>query len=173
MRRTRKRRRRLLSTSSARLARRSLTSTSPLLTRVDVVVEIVDAAVEAVVKDEDAAVADAVMVKDVHPTGSAAKVKRVNVAHQGNPGSQDLREREADAARAWTWRRTWGSRRWWKAPRRIQPRPGGFPHPGVMRNTEKVNSPILPMSPCSPLFVAQNIVNLSVVLLFMSLFLFQ
>merc|ERR550517_1946009 len=64
MRRTRKRRRRLLSTSSARLARRSLTSTSPLLTRVDVVVEIVDAAVEAVVKDEDAAVADAVMVKD-------------------------------------------------------------------------------------------------------------
>merc|ERR1719209_941284 len=94
----RKRRRRLLSTSSARLARRSLTSTSPLLTRVDVVVEIVDAAVEAVVKDEDAAVADAVMVKDVHPTGSAAKVKRVNVAHQGNPGSQDLRERKASSS---------------------------------------------------------------------------
>merc|ERR550517_539959 len=158
MRRTRKRRRRLLSTSSARLARRSLTSTSPLLTRVDVVVEIVDAAVEAVVKDEDAAVADAVMGKDVHPTGSAAKVKRVNVAHQGNPGSQGLRERKAsssqgevevkeaevaaveregDAARDVDAAKDVGLEEVVESPAGIQPRPGGFPHPGVMRNTEK------------------------------------
>merc|ERR1719220_3152670 len=78
----RKRRRRLLSTSSARLARRSLTSTSPLPTMVDA----------------DVGVVDAVMAKDAHPTGSAAKVRRVNVAHQGNPGSQDLRERKASSS---------------------------------------------------------------------------
>merc|ERR1719209_2672484 len=94
----RKRRRRLLSTSSARLARRSLTSTSPLPTRVDVVVEIADVAVEAAVKDADVGVVDAVMAKDAHPTGSAAKVRRVNAAHQGNPGSQDLRERKASSS---------------------------------------------------------------------------
>ena len=58
-----------MSTSSARLARRSLTSTSPLPTRVDVVVEIADVAVEAAVKDVDVGVVDAVMAKDAHPTG--------------------------------------------------------------------------------------------------------
>merc|ERR1719376_858095 len=76
-RRTRRRRRRPWSTSSAPLARRSWTSTSPLPTRVDV------------------EVVDVVMAKDAHPTGSAAKVRRVNVAHQGNPGSQDLRVKKA------------------------------------------------------------------------------
>merc|ERR1719397_1348513 len=81
-----RRRRKPSSTFSDQLARRSLTSTSPLLTRVDVV---------AVAKDGDAGVVDAVMAKDAHPTGSAAKVRRVNVAPQGSPGSQDLRERKA------------------------------------------------------------------------------
>merc|ERR1719242_2886689 len=76
-----RRKRKLSSTSSDRLARRNLTSTSPLLTRAD----------------EEAAVV--VMVKDVHPTGSAAKVRRVNAAHQGNPGSQDQMERKASSSR--------------------------------------------------------------------------
>merc|ERR1712172_157729 len=40
-------------------------------------------------------VVDVVMAKVAHPTGSAAKVRRVNAAHQGNPGSQDPRERKA------------------------------------------------------------------------------
>ena len=70
-RRTRRRRRRPSSTSSARLARRSWTSTSPLPTRVGVVVvAIVDVVDEAVVKDAVAEVVDVVMAKDVHPTGN-------------------------------------------------------------------------------------------------------
>merc|ERR1719216_862148 len=40
-----------------------------------------------------------VMVKDVHPTGSAAKVRRVNAAHRGSPGSQDQMERKASSSR--------------------------------------------------------------------------
>jgi len=90
-----RRKRKLSSTSSDRLARRNLTSTSPLLTREDEVEAIVDVAVVAVERDVDVEAAVVVMVKDVHPTGSAAKVRRVNAAHQGNPGSQDLRERKA------------------------------------------------------------------------------
>merc|ERR1719458_2065956 len=78
-RRMKRKRRKLSSTFNDRLVRRSLTSTSPLPTRVDVVVENVDV----------------VMVKDAHPTGSDVKGRRVNVAHQGNPGSQDQRERKA------------------------------------------------------------------------------
>ena len=58
-----------MSTSSARLARRSLTSTSPLPTRVDVVEVTVDAEVVAAVKDVDVEDVDVVMVKDAHPTG--------------------------------------------------------------------------------------------------------
>merc|ERR1712130_106111 len=46
-------------------------------------------------KDVDGEVGDVVMVKDAHPTGSAVKVRRVSAAHQGSPGSQDLRERKA------------------------------------------------------------------------------
>merc|ERR1711971_314328 len=60
-----------------------------------VVVAIVDVVDEAVVKDADVEVVDVVMAKVAHPTGSAAKVRRVNAAHQGNPGSQDPRERKA------------------------------------------------------------------------------
>merc|ERR1719209_2664814 len=90
-----RRRRKPLSTFSDQLARRSLTSTSPLLTKVDVAEVTVDVGVVAVAKDGDVGVVDAVMAKDAHPTGSAAKVRRVNVAPQGSPGSQDLRERKA------------------------------------------------------------------------------
>merc|ERR1712037_633007 len=88
--RRKRKRRRPLSTFNDRLVRRNLTSTSPLPTRVDVVEVTVDAEVVAAVKD-----VDVVMVKDAHPTGSDVKVRRVNVAHQGNPGSQDQRERKA------------------------------------------------------------------------------
>jgi hypothetical protein len=49
----------------------------------------------AAVKDVDVEDVDVVMAKDVHPTGSDVKVRRVSVAHQGNPGSQDQRERKA------------------------------------------------------------------------------
>merc|ERR1719458_215229 len=73
-RRMKRKRRKLSSTFNDRLVRRSLTSTSPLPTRVDV---------------------DVVMVKDAHPTGSDVKVRRVSVAHLGNPGSQDQRGRKA------------------------------------------------------------------------------
>merc|ERR1719458_1127304 len=89
-RRMKRKRRKLSSTFNDRLVRRSLTSTSPLLTRVDVVEVTVDAEVVAAVED-----VDVVMVKDAHPTGSDVKVRRVSVAHQGNPGSQDQRERKA------------------------------------------------------------------------------
>merc|ERR1719398_538996 len=89
-RRMKRKRRKLSSTFNDRLVRRSLTSTSPLLTRVDVVEVTVDAEVVAEVED-----VDVVMVKDAHPTGSDVKVRRVSVAHQGNPGSQDQRERKA------------------------------------------------------------------------------
>merc|ERR1719341_2530913 len=68
-RRMKRKRRKLLSTFNDRLVRRNLTSTSLLLTRVD--------AAEGDV--------DVVMAKDVHPTGSAVKVRRVSVAHQGSP----------------------------------------------------------------------------------------
>merc|ERR1719500_1160749 len=78
-RRMKRKRRKLLSTFNDRLVRRSLTSTSPLPTRVGVVEVDVDV----------------VMAKDAHPTGSDVKVRRVSVAHQGNPGSQDQRERKA------------------------------------------------------------------------------
>merc|ERR1719458_920061 len=64
------RKRKLSSTSSDRLARRNLTSTSPLLTREDEVEAIVDVAVVAVERDVDVEAAVVVMVKDVHPTGS-------------------------------------------------------------------------------------------------------
>merc|ERR1719384_2519325 len=49
--------------------------------------------------DADVEAAVVVMVKDVHPTGSAAKVRRVNSAHQGSPGSQDQMERKASSSR--------------------------------------------------------------------------
>merc|ERR1719337_315159 len=88
-----RRKRKLLSTSSDRLARRNLTSTSPLLTREDEVEAIVDVAVVAVERDADVEAAVVVMVKDVHPTGSAAKVRRVNAAHQGSPGATRTRRR--------------------------------------------------------------------------------
>merc|ERR550519_1579760 len=94
-----RRKRKLSSTSSDRLARRNLTSTSPLLTREDEVEAIVDVAVVAVERDADVEAAVVVMVKDVHPTGSAAKVRRVNAAHQGSPGSQDQMERKASSSR--------------------------------------------------------------------------
>lgn len=94
-----RRKRKLSSTSSDRLARRNLTSTSPLLTREDEVEAIVDVAVVAVERDVDVEAAVVVMVKDVHPTGSAAKVRRVNAAHQGSPGSQDQMERKASSSR--------------------------------------------------------------------------
>ena len=130
-----RRRRKPSSTFNDQLVRRSLTSTSPLLTRVDVAEVTVDVVVAAVVKDADVGVVAAVMVKDAHPTGnyqyyptlqhfglqlsvhsnsklktvgarfimlfdpcfpgSAVKVRRVSDAHQGSPGSQDLRERKA------------------------------------------------------------------------------
>ena len=64
-----RRKRKLSSTSSDRLARRNLTSTSPLLTREDEVEAIVDVAVVAVERDADVEAAVVVMVKDVHPTG--------------------------------------------------------------------------------------------------------
>merc|ERR1719507_1411045 len=83
-RRMRRKRRKLSSTFNDRLVRRSLTSTSPLPTRVDVVEVTVDAGDVAVV-----------MAKDAPPTGSDVKGRRVSVAHQGNPGSQDQRERKA------------------------------------------------------------------------------
>merc|ERR1719500_2047118 len=83
-RRRKRKRRKLSSTFNDRLVRRSLTSTSPLPTRGDVVEVTVDAEVVAVV-----------MAKDAPPTGSDVKVRRVSVAHQGNPGSQDQRERKA------------------------------------------------------------------------------
>merc|ERR1719500_2086696 len=94
-RRTRRKRRKPSSTFNDRLVRRSLTSTSPLPTRVDVVEVTVDVVVVAAVKDVDVGDVDVVMAKDAHPTGSAVKVRRVSVAHQGNPGSQDQRERKA------------------------------------------------------------------------------
>merc|ERR1719500_138139 len=94
-RRMKRKRRKLSSTFNDRLVRRSLTSTSPLPTRVDVVEVTVDAEVVAAVKDVDVEDVDVVMVKDAHPTGSDVKVGRVSVAHQGNPGSQDQRERKA------------------------------------------------------------------------------
>lgn len=94
----RRRRRKLSSTFSDRPARRSSTSTSPLLTRVDVAEVTEDVVVAAVAKDVDAGVVDVVMAKDAHPTGSAAKVRMVSVAHQGSPGSQDLRERKATSS---------------------------------------------------------------------------
>merc|ERR1719362_388413 len=84
-RRMKRKRRKLSSTFNDRLVRRSLTSTSPLPTRVGV----------AAVKDVDVGDVDVVMAKDAHPTGSDVKVRRVSVAHQGNPGSQDQRERKA------------------------------------------------------------------------------
>merc|ERR1719295_449667 len=90
-----RRRRKLSSTFNDQLARRSLTSTSPLLTRVDVAEVTVDVVAAAVAKDADVGVVAAVMEKDAHPTGSAVKVRRVSDAHQGSPGSQDLRERKA------------------------------------------------------------------------------
>lgn len=90
-----RKRRKPSSTFNDRLVRRSLTSTSPLPTRVDVVEVTVDAEVVAAVKDVDVGDVDVVMVKDAHPTGSDVKVRRVSVAHQGNPGSQDQRERKA------------------------------------------------------------------------------
>merc|ERR1719264_1304411 len=83
-----RKRRKPSSTFNDRLVRRSLTSTSPLPTSVD-------AEVVAAVKDVDVEDVDVVMAKDAHPTGSAVKVRRVSVAHQGNPGSQDQRERKA------------------------------------------------------------------------------
>merc|ERR1719507_2979903 len=76
-RRMKRKRRKPSSTFNDRLVRRNLTSTSPLPTRVGV------------------GEVDVVMAKDAHPTGSAVKVRRVSVAHQGNPGSQDQRERKA------------------------------------------------------------------------------
>lgn len=54
-----------------------------------------DAVDGAAVKDVDVEVVDVVMVKDAHPIGSAVKVRRVSDAHQGSPGSRDLRERRA------------------------------------------------------------------------------
>merc|ERR1719432_692507 len=90
-----RKRRKLLSTFNDRLVRRNLTSTSLLLTRVDAAEVNVDVVVAAGVKDVDAGDVDVVMAKDVHPTGSAVKVRRVSVAHQGSPGSQDRRERKA------------------------------------------------------------------------------
>merc|ERR1719341_1056675 len=87
-----RKRRRPSSTFNDRLVRRSLTSTSPLPTRVDVVEVTVDAEVVAAVKDVDVEDVDVVMAKDAHPTGSDVKVRRVSVAH---PGSQDQRERKA------------------------------------------------------------------------------
>merc|ERR1719432_308074 len=87
--------RRLSSTFNDRLVRRNLTSTSPLPTRVGVVEVTVDVVVAAAVKDVDVGDVDVVMAKDAHPTGSDVKVRRVSVAHQGNPGSQDQRERKA------------------------------------------------------------------------------
>merc|ERR1719341_2198230 len=72
-RRMKRKRRKLLSTFNDRLVRRNLTSISLLLTRVD--------AAEVNV--------DVVVAAEVHPTGSAVKVRRVSVAHQGSPGSQD------------------------------------------------------------------------------------
>merc|ERR1719507_1681019 len=86
-RRMKRKRRKPSSTFNDRLVRRNLTSTSPLPTRVGVVEVTVD------VGD-----VDVVMAKDAHPTGSAVKVRRVSVAHQGNPGSQDLRERKASSS---------------------------------------------------------------------------
>ena len=68
-----RRKRKLSSTSSDRLARRNLTSTSPLLTREDEVEAIVDVAVVAVERDADVEAAVVVMVKDVHPTGQNEK----------------------------------------------------------------------------------------------------
>merc|ERR1712037_1096510 len=94
-RRMKRKRRKPSSTFNDRLVRRSLTSTSPLPTRVDVVEVTVDAEVVAAVKDVDVEDVDVVMVKDAHPTGSDVKVRRVSVAHQGNLGSQDQRERKA------------------------------------------------------------------------------
>merc|ERR1719151_82375 len=93
--RMKRKRRKPSSTFNDRLVRRSLTSTLPLPTRVDVVEVTVDAEVVAAVKDVDVEDVDVVMVKDAHPTGSDVKVRRVSVAHQGNPGSQDQRERKA------------------------------------------------------------------------------
>merc|ERR1719447_1569078 len=90
-----RRRRKPSSTFNDQLVRRSLTSTSPLLTRVDVAEVTVDEVVAAVVKAADVGVVAAVMVKDAHPTGSAVKVRRVSDARQGSPGSQDPRERKA------------------------------------------------------------------------------
>merc|ERR1719507_660530 len=94
-RRMKRKRRRLSSTFNDRLVRRSLTSTSPLPTRVGVVEVTVDVVVVAAVKDVDVGDVDVVMAKDAHPTESDVKVRRVSVAHQGNPGSQDQRERKA------------------------------------------------------------------------------
>merc|ERR1719341_1807857 len=94
-RRMKRKRRKLLSTFNDRLVRRNLTSTSLLLTRVDAAEVNVDVVVVAGEKDVDAGDVDVVMAKDVHPTGSAVKVRRVSVAHQGSPGSQDPRERKA------------------------------------------------------------------------------
>ena len=64
-----RRRRKPSSTFNDQLVRRSLTSTSPLLTRVDVAEVTVDVVVAAVVKDADVGVVAAVMEKDAHPTG--------------------------------------------------------------------------------------------------------
>merc|ERR1719507_1697194 len=90
-----RKRRKPSSTFNDRLVRRNLTSTSPLPIRVGVVEVTVDVVVVAAVKDVDVGDVDVVMAKDAHPTGSAVKVRRVSVAHQGNPGSQDQRERKA------------------------------------------------------------------------------
>merc|ERR1719507_2909467 len=94
-RRMKRKRRKPSSTFNDRLVRRNLTSTSPLPIRVGVVEVTVDVVVVAAVKDVDGGDVDVVMAKDAHPTGSAVKVRRVSVAHQGNPGSQDQRERKA------------------------------------------------------------------------------
>merc|ERR1719507_1983728 len=99
-RRMKRKRRKLLSTFNDRLVRRSLTSTSPLPTRVGVVEVTVDVVVAAAVKDVDVGDVDAVKDVDAHPTESDVKVRRVSVAHQGNPGSQDQRERKASNSQA-------------------------------------------------------------------------
>merc|ERR1719209_70426 len=75
-----KKRRRPSSTSKDRLARRSLTSTSPSPTRVDEVA----AGVE--------------MEKDVPHTGSAVRARMVSADHRGSQGNQGPRERKASSS---------------------------------------------------------------------------
>merc|ERR1719204_2228136 len=93
-----KKRRRPSSTSRDRLARRSSTSTSPSLTRADVVVGIVDVVVAAAAKDVDVVAAGVVMEKDGPHIGSAVRARMVSADHRGSQGNQGPRARKASSS---------------------------------------------------------------------------